>query len=208
MTNHIPANPPDPQLLESCLTNERTFDPGITAGSIPTASGRVKRGMGSSGVARFHEGPIDGLIVRSLRRFDDSRGWLIELFRQDEVPAENMPAMTYVSQTLPGVTRGPHVHRDQADYFAFVGPGDFKLYLWDPRPQSPTVGHRMTLLAGQSEMQSLVIPAGVVHAYTNVSPVPGLVFNAPNRLYAGPGKSQPVDEIRYEDVPNSPFVID
>ncbi len=156
----------------------------------------------------FHEGPIDGLLLRPISRFDDARGWLIELFREDELPAEHLPAMAYLSQTLPGVVRGPHEHREQSDYFAFVGPGDFKLYLWDPRPGSPTCGNRRTVVVGQSNLQAVIIPPGVVHAYRNVSDVPGLVINCPNRLYAGRGRSQPVDEIRYEDRAGSPYQID
>lgn len=116
--------------------------------------------------------------------------------------------MAYVSQTLPGVARGPHEHRWQTDYFAFFGPGDFKLYLWDARPNRPTCGNRQTLIVGQSNPQSVIVPPGVVHAYRNVSEVPGLVFNAPNRLYAGWGKKEPVDEIRHEDRPGSPFLLD
>jgi dTDP-4-dehydrorhamnose 3,5-epimerase len=38
-----------------------------------------------------------------------------------------------------------------------------------------------------------------VHAYRNIGEVPGLVFNAPNRLYAGWKRTEPVDEIRHED---------
>ena len=156
----------------------------------------------------FDEGPIDGLLLRPIRRFDDARGWLIELFREDELPAEHLPAMAYLSQTLPGVVRGPHEHREQSDYFAFVGPGDFMLYLWDPRPNSPTRGNRWKAVVGQSNMQAVLIPPRVVHAYRNVSDAPGLVINCPDRLYAGRGRSQPVDEIRYEDQPESPYQID
>jgi dTDP-4-dehydrorhamnose 3,5-epimerase len=54
----------------------------------------------------------------------------------------------------------------------------------------------------------IVIPPGVVHAYTNVSDVPGLVFNGPNRLYKGPGRKEPVDEVRHEDDPDSPFRVE
>jgi dTDP-4-dehydrorhamnose 3,5-epimerase len=64
------------------------------------------------------------------------------------------------------------------------------------------------LVAGQSNRVRLTVPPGVVHAYKNISRVPGLVFNCPNRLYAGPGKRGPVDEIRYEDLADSPFVLD
>jgi dTDP-4-dehydrorhamnose 3,5-epimerase len=156
----------------------------------------------------FRDGPVEGVIIRPLKRFDDARGWLIELFREDELATENHPAMAYISQTLPGVARGPHEHREQTDYFAFVGPGDFRLYFWDARPDSPTHGHRQTLLAGASNMVSVIVPAGVTHAYKNVSSVPGIVFNAPNRLYAGHGKKEPVDEIRYEDFSPTRFVMD
>ena len=156
----------------------------------------------------FAEGPIEGVLFRSLGRWEDERGWLVELFRRDELEEGVFPRMAYVSQTLPGVARGPHEHREQTDLFAFFGPGDFKLYLWDARENSPTAGHRQTLIVGESNPQSVLIPPGVVHAYRNVSDRPGLVFNAPNRLYAGEGKSQPVDEIRHEDAPGSLFILD
>ena len=156
----------------------------------------------------FHQGPIDGLAVKPLERLEDARGWLIELYRRDELPAAVQPAMAYVSQTLPGVARGPHEHREQTDCFAFVGPGDFKLYLWDTRSDSPTSGNRQTLLVGESKRQLVLVPPGVVHAYKNVSQVAGLVFSAPNRLYRGEGRKEPVDEIRHEDRPGSPFLLD
>lgn len=151
---------------------------------------------------------LDDVRFIPLVRHVDQRGWLIELFRHDELAAEHHPVMAYFSQTLPGVARGPHEHVDQADYFAFFGPGDFMLYLWDNRDDSPTYGNKVTQIVGESNMQAVIIPPGVVHAYKNVSDYPGVVFNAPDRLYAGEGKSQPVDEIRHEGDPNSPFVLD
>jgi dTDP-4-dehydrorhamnose 3,5-epimerase len=156
----------------------------------------------------FQEGPIDGVILRPLARHGDARGWLIELVREDELPPEHRPAMTYLSMTLPGVARGPHEHRQQADLFAFVGPGDFKLYLWDNRRDSPTYRNKQALVVGESNRQAVLVPPGVVHAYRNLSDVPAVVFNAPNRLYAGWGRSEPVDEIRHENVPDSPYRLD
>lgn len=117
------------------------------------------------------------------------------LYREDQLEPGRRPVMAYVSQTLPGVARGPHEHREQTDYFAFFGPGDFRIYLWDARHAGATSGHKMTLVAGESNPQVVIVPPGVVHAYKNVSQVPGLVFNCPNRLYAGEGKKGPVDEI-------------
>ena len=156
----------------------------------------------------FREGPIAGVSVKPLRCFSDARGWLIELYREDELPAEDHPAMAYVSQTLPGVVRGPHEHYAQTDVFAFVGPGDFTIYLWDTRRDSPTYSCRQRVVAGESNPAQVVVPPGVVHAYKNTSAVPGLVFNCPNRLYAGQGRKEPVDEIRHEDICDTPFLID
>lgn len=151
---------------------------------------------------------VDGVAARALSRHQDQRGWLIELFRCDEVAPEILPVMAYLSQTEPGVARGPHEHLEQTDYFAFVGPGDFQIWIWDPRPDSPTRGVRMLLRVGESNPHSVIIPPRVVHAYRNISAYPGWVFNAPNRLYAGQGKSGPVDEIRHEDDPASPFALE
>lgn len=156
----------------------------------------------------FRRGAIDGVIQRPLKCFDDARGWLIELYREDELEPALHPVMAYLSQTLPGAVRGPHEHRRQTDYFAFVGPGDYMLYLWDTRAESSTSGNRQTFLVGESNRQIVIVPPGVVHAYKNVSEVPALVFNGPNRLYAGEGRQHPVDEIRHEDRPDSPFVLD
>jgi dTDP-4-dehydrorhamnose 3,5-epimerase len=153
------------------------------------------------------EGRIDGVVVTPIKAFTDQRGWLMEVYREDEIPSEILPVMAYISQTHPGVTRGPHEHVYQTDYFVFIGPGDFELYLWDARRDSPTQGHKQVLLCGQSNPCSVVVPPGVIHGYKNVSPVPGWVFNAPNRLYAGHGKREPVDEIRHEENAESQYRV-
>ena len=132
----------------------------------------------------------------------------MEIYREDELASALHPVMAYVSQTQPGVARGPHEHADQTDYFAFLGPGDFELLLWDSRPQSPSHGLHTRTICGQSNPCAVTIPPGVVHAYRNVGGVPGWVFNAPNRLYAGAGKREPVDEIRHECDAGSPYTLD
>lgn len=156
----------------------------------------------------FQSGPIDGVIFKPLKRYRDPRGWLVELYRNDDLAAGDRPVMGYVSETLPGVARGPHEHVEQSDYFAFLGPGDFKLYLWDARESSATFRHRQTAVVGESNPQAVLIPPGVVHAYKNVGERPGWVINCPNRLYAGEGRKEPVDEIRHEDKAETLYVLD
>jgi dTDP-4-dehydrorhamnose 3,5-epimerase len=155
----------------------------------------------------FKQGEIIDVVVRNLRKFTDQRGWLAELFRHDELETEFYPVMAYTSSTNPGVTRGPHEHVDQADLFCFIGPSNFKLRLWDNRPDSATYNNVMTLLVGEDDPKSVLIPAGVVHAYQNVGEVDGIVFNCPNRLYMGVDKKEPIDEIRHEDDPATIYRI-
>jgi dTDP-4-dehydrorhamnose 3,5-epimerase len=156
----------------------------------------------------FKKGPIEGVVVKELRKFVDERGWLTEIFREDELEEKYFPVMTYVSQSNPGVARGPHEHVEQTDLFGFIGPSNFKVYLWDNRKNSPTYRNRMVLFVGEDRPMSVLIPPGVVHAYRNVGAKHGLVINAPNRLFAGNGKKEPVDEVRHEDDPATIFQLD
>lgn len=158
--------------------------------------------------AAFTAGEIAGIIWKPLKHYRDPRGWLVELYREDDLPAEFHPVMAYVSMTEPGVARGPHEHVAQADYFSFIGPSDFKLYLWDNRASSQTHRIRQTTIVGASNPMAVVVPPGVVHAYKNVGPTAGIVFNAANQLYKGPGRKEPVDEIRHEEHANTPYRLD
>ena len=156
----------------------------------------------------FTSGKIHDVIVYELKKFDDDRGWLAELFRLDEIPAEFAPAMAYISFTRPGVQRGPHEHVDQADLFCFIGPSDFLLKIWDNRPDSPTANVCMALTAGESSPFAVVVPKGVVHGYKNIGETDGMVINCPNRLYRGDHRGEEIDEIRHEDDPDTIFRMD
>ncbi|MFO7639529.1 MAG: dTDP-4-dehydrorhamnose 3,5-epimerase family protein [bacterium] len=155
---------------------------------------------------------LDGAVIRELQFRTDSRGWLVELFRLDELETSGMldarPLMAYLSLTQPGAVRGPHEHREQTDFFVFVGPSDFEVRLWDNRGDSRTQGLEERHVLGASRPATLVVPPGVVHGYRNIGDVDGWVFNFPNRLYRGTGRQDEVDEIRHEDLPDSPFRLE
>jgi dTDP-4-dehydrorhamnose 3,5-epimerase len=156
----------------------------------------------------FTAGKIEGILVRNLVKYVDERGWLMEIFREDELERPLRPVMGYVSFTQPGVVRGPHEHADQADHFCFLGPSNFKILLWDNRKTSPTYNCKQIIYAGEDAARAVIIPPGVVHAYKNIGLEPGMVVNCPNRLFAGAGKKDPVDEIRHEDDPHTPYKVD
>ena len=151
----------------------------------------------------FVDGEISGVLIRKFSEFHDQRGWLSELYRIDEA-GEYRAVMAYLSVTYPGVIRGPHEHREQTDYFCFLGA--FTLYLWDNRKESSTYGKKIVI--ENAERLIVTVPPGVVHAYKNSGEGEGIVLNFPDRLYAGRGKKEKVDEIRYENDPESPFRIE
>ncbi len=156
----------------------------------------------------FTRGKIEDVLIKPLPKFIDERGWLSELWRTDNVSEQVRPVMTYVSKTYPGVVRGPHEHVDQTDYFCFIGPGNFKLYLWDNRPDSPTFWTKQVVVMGEDAPHAVIIPPGVVHAYKNTSPHSGIVINCPNALYRGEHYKDEIDEIRHEDDEDSAFQVD
>lgn len=161
---------------------------------------------------------IKGVVFFELESFDDGRGSLTELFRHDCLDSHNFPVMAYLSETKPNVSRGPHEHEDQSDLFFFAGPADFKLVLWEKSQNFVETQelysiwreeelYREEHIVGASNPTGVIVPPGVIHGYKNISEVSGLVINAPNKLYAGPGKLYKVDEIRHEDEKNRDLVI-
>ena len=146
---------------------------------------------------------IQGVIISILKKHCDTRGWLTEIYRDDELPEGFRPAMCYISATYPNQSRGPHEHKRQTDYFSFIGDGIFLLKLWDNRTESPTYKETVETHINNC---SVLIPAGVVHAYKNVSDSMAFCINYPDALYKGVDKKDEVDEIRYEDT-DSPFKI-
>lgn len=148
---------------------------------------------------------IDGVKIVKINKYEDNRGWLTEIFRNDETDFK--PEMGYASITKQGVARGPHEHKEQSDFFVFAGPGDFELHLWDRRDGSATNGEYVKMEVGEKNPVSVIVPPGVVHGYKCVSEADALSINLPDKLYKGEGKKEDVDEIRWEQDPNSPYKI-
>ena len=148
----------------------------------------------------FKKGEIGGLIIEKLIKFSDERGFLVETFRIDNLPDDSKPVMSYVSYTRPGVGRGPHEHKRQTDIFCFIGPGNFRIKLWDNRKKSRSFGYCMEIRGGENNPIRVIVPPGVVHGYQNISQsIDGMVLNYPDKLYQGWDRKEEVDEIRHED---------
>lgn len=148
---------------------------------------------------------IEGVIIKEISTFTDDRGWLTEIFRTDE--NKFIAQMSYVSFTKFNVARGPHEHVNQTDFFVFIGPGDFELYLWDNRKNSKTFGESQKIIVGELNKVSVIVPPGVVHGYKSITPSGSLSINLPDKLFAGKDKKEPIDEIRHEKDLDSKFKI-
>ena len=155
----------------------------------------------------FEVSGLPGVRVEALPVFKDARGSLHELFRVDEVPAGFKPLMACSSWSHPGVARGPHQHVGQDDYFTFSGPSNFRVYLWDDRPGAAGPAQGWLIQTGEQAPARIHVPRGVVHAYQNVGPTEGLVVTVTSLLFKGEGRRDPVDEIRHELNPYSPYKI-
>ncbi len=149
---------------------------------------------------------INDVIIKNLKKSGDARGWLSEIFRSDEINFK--PEMSYVSITKPGAIRGPHEHKYQSDFFVFLGPGSFRLYLWDARKESATFGEHIEIEVGEDNPTSVIVPPGVAHGYKCISDTSALCVNLPDKLYKGEGKKDEIDEIRWETDSDSPFKIE
>lgn len=148
---------------------------------------------------------IKDLVVKKINKYKDDRGWLAEIFREDETDFH--VAMSYISSTKPGVIRGPHEHKYQSDFFVFIGSGNFELHLWDRRKNSETFQEYIKLEVGENNPTMVIVPPGVVHGYKCVSDCNAWCVNMPNKLYKGKDKSEEIDEIRWEEDKDSPFII-
>ena len=127
---------------------------------------------------QFKRGEIEGIIIKPLTKFSDERGFLVETFRIDDLLGGLKPAMSYISSTKPGLSRGPHEHKNQTDIFYFIGPGNFKIKLWDNRKGSKTFGCFMEIVGGEDNPIRVIVPPGIVHGYKNISKkIDGIVLN-------------------------------
>jgi dTDP-4-dehydrorhamnose 3,5-epimerase len=120
-----------------------------------------------------------GVEVVELRRFDDERGWLVEVYRDDWLP-QPRPVQWMVVACGPSALRGMHVHPRQDDYLALAG-GSVWLGLYDVRRNSPTADTGAMLELGTAFPCAVTIPRGVAHAFLSV--VPATLLVGVNRGY-------------------------
>ena len=107
---------------------------------------------------------IEGIQRLPLRRFQDERGWLMELRRESVLPKSTR--QTNVSFSRKGVIRGLHYHeRGQDDLFACLR-GAARVVVLDR-----TTGETFTEDIGDDNPVALYIPGRHAHGFEALSDV-------------------------------------
>jgi len=101
---------------------------------------------------------IDGVEVLPLRKFEDDRGWFMELRRESALPAPTR--QTNVSFSRQGVIRGLHYHqRGQNDLFASLH-GIARVVVLDRES-----GETFTIDIGDDNPMAVWIPGRHAHGF-------------------------------------------
>jgi len=135
---------------------------------------------------------IEGVKVKKLKVIPDERGRLMEMFRCDDELFTKF-GQVYLSTTYPGVVKGWHYHKLQADNIVCVK-GMLKLVLYDGRENSATKGEVSEFFLGEHNPLLVQVPKGVYHGWKCISENEAFVINCPTEPY---NYSQP-DEHRLD----------
>lgn len=107
---------------------------------------------------------IPGVWLVRPQAFGDNRGRFMETYRASWLPFAAPMVQGNRSESTPGVLRGLHYHRRQADLW-FVQAGRVTTTLVDLRVGSPTEGRHMSVQQGGGENVAVYIPEGVAHGF-------------------------------------------
>jgi dTDP-4-dehydrorhamnose 3,5-epimerase len=101
---------------------------------------------------------VKGIEVIPLRRFEDERGWFVELRRESRLPKRTV--QTNLSFSRKGVIRGLHYHtRGQDDLFACLE-GTARVVVLDPES-----GETFTQDIGDDNFVAVYIPGQYAHGF-------------------------------------------
>jgi len=122
-------------------------------------------------------GRIDGVMIKSLVKRADQRGYFIEQLKRGDLDDEGRPfapqgSFAQMSRSLvyarggnpPELIKAFHWHRRQWDYWDVVQ-GNARAVLVDLREGSPSEGRVQTLELGDHAPKMVAIPPLVAHGY-------------------------------------------
>ena len=143
---------------------------------VPESMERVLQGM-SAVPAAERVGRIDGVMIKTLRKHADQRGFFVEQLKRGDLDDEGRPFLpeqpfAQTSRSLayarggnpPELIKAFHWHRRQWDYWDVVQ-GNARVVLVDLREGSPSQGRTQSLILGEHSPLVVAIPPLVAHGY-------------------------------------------
>jgi dTDP-4-dehydrorhamnose 3,5-epimerase len=131
---------------------------------------------GAAGALRVDVGPcepcpIAGAVLVTPVVHGDERGYMVESFRQEWLPAGSpMMVQSNRASRRAGAVVGLHFHRHQADYWHVVS-GVARVVLHDVRVDSPTNGVTWSHDLDGDVPQGIYVPPGVAHGFSSLTDV-------------------------------------
>ena len=122
-------------------------------------------------------GSVDGVMVKTFKKWTDQRGFFIEQLKRGDLDDERRPFLpdqpfAQMSRSLayarggnpPELIKAFHWHRRQWDYWDIIQ-GNARVVLVDLREGSPTEGRVQVLFLGENSPRMVAIPPLVAHGY-------------------------------------------
>jgi dTDP-4-dehydrorhamnose 3,5-epimerase len=122
-------------------------------------------------------GAIDGVMIKTLKKWVDQRGFFTEQLKRGDVDDEGRPFIpeqpfAQISRSLayarggnpPELIKAFHWHKRQWDYWDVIT-GNVRVVLVDLREESPTAGTIQSVFLGENSPKVVAIPPLVLHGY-------------------------------------------
>lgn len=136
--------------------------------------------MASIKLARLE--PFENVLVVTLPRFEDERGWFMEAYREDAFQAAGVATRwvqdNHSFSAEPGTLRGLHYQappRAQAKLVRCTRGRVFDAVV-DAREASPTYGAWASLELDAAEPVALYVPEGFLHGFQALTPACEVVY--------------------------------
>jgi dTDP-4-dehydrorhamnose 3,5-epimerase len=138
--------------------------------------GRLLDSMTGTPAAQ-RKGTIDGVMIKTFRKWADQRGYFIEQLKRGDLDDDGRPflpghSFAQMSRSLayarggnpPELIKAFHWHKKQWDYWDIVQ-GNARAVLVDLREDSPTAGATQVVILGENSPRMVAIPPFVAHGY-------------------------------------------
>ncbi len=118
---------------------------------------------------------IDGVIIKSLKRFPDERGIVMHIMKSSDEEFKGFGEV-YCSGVYPGVVKGWHFHEEVTLNYVVLH-GMIKFVLYDERHNSPTNGIIQEIFMGDCNYVRVTVPPGIWSGFKCIGTETALVCN-------------------------------